>query len=64
MQHPESGRVLEFETDQPGLQFFTANWGRTDDEPIEGKDGALYLRQGAFCFESQPWPDAVNHVSI
>lgn len=32
-------------------------------EPIFGKDGALYFKHGAFCLETQNYPDAVNHVS-
>lgn len=31
-------------------------------EPIFGKEGALYFKHGAFCLETQNFPDAVNHV--
>lgn len=31
-------------------------------EPIFGKEGALYFKHGAFCLETQNYPDAVNHV--
>lgn len=32
------------------------------DEPIVGKHGATYLRHGAFCVNTQKYPDAVNVV--
>lgn len=32
-------------------------------EPIFGKEGALYFKHGAFCLETQNYPDAINHVS-
>lgn len=31
--------------------------------PLNGKDGADYMRHGAFCFSPQQYPDAVNNVS-
>ena len=34
------------------------------EEPIIGKGGANYLKHGAFCLETQKFPDAVNHVKI
>lgn len=33
-------------------------------QPISGKESALYFKHGAFCIETQNYPDAVNHVSI
>lgn len=30
-------------------------------EPVNGKGGAQYLKHGAFCFEPQKYPDAINH---
>ncbi|XP_031630270.1 aldose 1-epimerase [Contarinia nasturtii] len=34
------------------------------NEPIFGKDGALYFKHGAFCLETQNYPDAVNHPNF
>lgn len=34
----------------------------SDSEPIFGKNGARYFKHGAFCLETQNFPDAVNHV--
>lgn len=52
----ESGRAMDVYTDQPGVQFYTANWL----EQGNGKSGAFYHARTAFCFETQNFPDAVN----
>lgn len=52
----ESGRAMDVYTDQPGVQFYTANWL----EQGKGKSGAFYHARTAFCFETQNFPDAVN----
>uniref|UniRef100_A0A3Q3LT02 Aldose 1-epimerase n=1 Tax=Mastacembelus armatus TaxID=205130 RepID=A0A3Q3LT02_9TELE len=59
--HPASGRVLEVSTNQPGVQFYTANFL---DGSIRGKDGARYRKHSSFCLETQNWPDAVNQSSF
>lgn len=51
-----SGIVMEVWTDLPGVQMYTANF--LDGE--KGKEGAVYGRRGAVCFETQYFPDAVN----
>ncbi|EDW72679.1 uncharacterized protein Dwil_GK17132 [Drosophila willistoni] len=65
--HPPSGRVLEVWTDQPGLQFYTAN-NLPDEEagetPMIGKDCTHYVKHGSFCVETEKFPDAVNHSSF
>lgn len=64
MEDSESGRVMLLTTDQPGMQLFTANgFPEEGAPPIVGKDGANYFKHGAFCFEAQNYPDAVNHVT-
>lgn len=57
--HPDSGRVLEVRTSQPGVQFYTANYL---DGSFIGKDGMRYGKHSSFCLETQNWPDAVNQV--
>lgn len=32
--------------------------------PIKGKNNHYYHKNGAFCINSQNYPDAVNHVNI
>uniref|UniRef100_A0A8D9ART8 Aldose 1-epimerase n=1 Tax=Cacopsylla melanoneura TaxID=428564 RepID=A0A8D9ART8_9HEMI len=55
--HPKSGRVLNLYTDQPGVQFYTGG----NIRPIYGKQYALYDQFGAFCLETQKYPDALHH---
>lgn len=59
--HPASGRVLEVSTNQPGVQFYTANFL---DGSTAGKGGSRYGKHSAFCLETQNWPDAVNQASF
>ncbi len=54
---PESGRVLEFHTTQPGVQFYTGNFL---DGSLKGKNGQLYKHRFGFCLETQHFPDSPN----
>ena len=54
----KSGRVMTILTDQPGVQLYTANGL---DGKITGKSGGAYPKYGAFCLETQHYPDSVNH---
>lgn len=54
---PESGRVMEVLTTEPGLQFYTANHL---DGTLTGKGGKTYRRRSAFCMETQHFPDSPN----
>lgn len=40
----------------------TCNW--SDDNSVTGKGGVHYLKHGAFCLETQKFPDGVNNVRI
>lgn len=53
---PESGRVLEVWTEEPGIQFYTANFL---DGTLCGK-GKSYGPRCAFCLEPQHYPDSPN----
>ncbi|XP_015586419.1 aldose 1-epimerase isoform X2 [Cephus cinctus] len=60
--HPSSGRYLEVYSDQPGVQLYTSNFlPKENGSGIMGKQGKKYYRHGAFCLETQNYPDAVNH---
>lgn len=60
--HPKTGRFMEVHSDQPGVQLYTSNFLPADDEPaLAGKSGVGYRRHGAFCLETQKYPDAVHH---
>jgi len=54
---PASGRTMEVRTDQPGIQFYTGNF--LHDQT--GAGGKKYPQQGAFCLETQKFPDSPNH---
>ena len=54
---PKSGRCMEFFTDMPGVQLYTAVHMR---ENFPGKDGALYQRLHSFCLETQNYTNAIN----
>ncbi|MBC8106791.1 MAG: galactose mutarotase [Anaerolineae bacterium] len=58
---PKSGRVMEVETDQPGVQLYTGNFL---DGKITGKNNATYDKYGAFCLETQHFPDSPNHANF
>jgi len=54
---PISGRVLEVETTEPGLQFYSGNFL---DGTIQGKGGRPYEHRSGFCLETQHFPDSPN----
>lgn len=52
----QSGRMMEVYTDLPGIQFYTGNWL----EGEIGKGNTVYKDYGAFCLETQFFPDSLN----
>ncbi|MGK9477197.1 aldose epimerase family protein [Melioribacter sp. OK-6-Me] len=54
---PQSGRVLEIYTDQPGIQFYSGNFL---NGTIAGKGGIKYKYRTALCLEPQFFPDSPN----
>lgn len=56
---PESGRVLEVYSDQPGLQFYSGNFFG-DGKTVDRFGNAVPFR-GALALETQKFPDAVHH---
>ncbi|GJQ66785.1 hypothetical protein Trydic_g18554 [Trypoxylus dichotomus] len=68
--HPPTGRTLEVYSDQPGVQFYTSNFIPSDPKDFKGDTSTLqtvsgkngnYYKHGAFCLETQNYPDAANH---
>ncbi len=53
---PESKRVMEVYTTEPGLQVYTDNYGAGH----AGQHGATFPRRSAICFEAQHFPDTPN----
>ncbi|EDO38130.1 predicted protein [Nematostella vectensis] len=58
--HPESGRVLQIFTNQPGMQLYTGNFleGNT------GKAGLHYHKHDGLALEAQDYPNAINEPSF
>lgn len=53
---PQSGRVLELWTEEPGVQFYSGNFL---DGTLQGK-GRNYAHRSGFCLEPQHFPDSPN----
>jgi aldose 1-epimerase len=55
---PSSGRVMQVQTTEPGVQFYTSNFL---DGSVKGKGGVSYGKHAALCLETQHFPDSPNH---
>lgn len=60
---PKSGRTLELQTTEPGVQFYAAI-NLSLEAPETGKDGKPYPLYGAFCLETQDYPNSINHPQV
>jgi aldose 1-epimerase len=58
---PNTGRVLEVLTTEPGIQFYTGNFL---DGTVRGKGGQFYAHRTGFCLETQHFPDSPNHSNF
>jgi aldose 1-epimerase len=56
-----TGRVLEVETTEPAVQFYTGNFL---DGTLKAKGGHVYPFRAALCLETQHYPDSPNHPSF
>lgn len=56
---PESGRVMDVLTDQPGIQFYCGNF--FDGCSTIDKFGKPVGRRCSLALETQKWPDSINH---
>ncbi len=54
---PTTGRSLEVQTTEPGIQFYCGNFL---DGRLKGKGGNPYIHRGGFCLETQHYPDSPN----
>lgn len=57
---PQSGRVMEVYTTQPGVQFYCGNFLNGGEK---GKGSTFNYRNG-FCLETQHFPDSPNQPSF
>lgn len=58
---PESGRVLEIFTTQPGMQFYSGNFL---DGTLIGTGGRMYRQSDGFALETQHFPDSPHHPNF
>lgn len=58
---PKSKRIMIVRTTEPGVQFYTGNFL---DGTLTGKGGKVYPKRGAFCMETQHFPDSPNHANF
>jgi aldose 1-epimerase len=61
VEDPESGRVMEVLSTEPGFQFYTGNFL---DGTLIGKRGKIYNFRNGFCIEPQHYPDSPNHKNF
>jgi len=54
---PTTGRTLQVDTTEPGVQFYSGN----KLAGVEGKAGHTYGPRSGFCLETQHFPDSPNH---
>jgi aldose 1-epimerase len=58
---PESGRVMQVFTTEPGVQFYVGNF--LDGSNV-GKGGVAYEKRFGFCLETQHFPDSPNQPAF
>jgi aldose 1-epimerase len=55
---PDTGRVMELSTMEPGVQLYTGNFLNGD---AKSPSGNPYTKHMAMCLETQHFPDSINH---
>ena len=56
----DTGIEMDVYTDLPGVQIYTANFVENE----RGKNGVVYQMNQGVCFETQYFPDSVNHSNF
>ncbi|MEZ4896515.1 MAG: aldose epimerase family protein [Saprospiraceae bacterium] len=54
----KTGITMDVLTEEPGIQFYSGNFL---DGSLKGKGGLVCEHRGAFCLETQHFPDSPNH---
>jgi aldose 1-epimerase len=57
VREPRSGRVMEINTTEPGVQLYTGNYLNGS---LIGKGGKPYAQYAGLCLETQHFPDSPN----
>jgi len=60
VKEPVTGHEMAVFTNMEGCQFYTGNW----IEGLTGKNGVPMKRHGAFCLETQCFPDTPNKTEF
>jgi aldose 1-epimerase len=58
---PVTGRTLEVESTEPGLQFYAGNFL---DGTLTGKGGRVYPHRSGVCLEPPHYPDSPNQTTV
>jgi aldose 1-epimerase len=58
---PATGRTLEIETSEPGVQFYSGNFLNGSHL---GRSGKPYVYRAGLCLETQHFPDSPNHKAF
>jgi aldose 1-epimerase len=61
VEEPQSGRVMDVETTEPGVQFYTGNFL---NGTLTGFSGKAYAQHYGFCLETQHFPDSPNEPAF
>jgi len=57
---PATGRVLQVESTEPGVQFYSGNFL---DGTLPSRNGGKYQKRSGLCLETQHYPDSPNQPS-
>ncbi|MFD4628897.1 aldose epimerase family protein [Streptomyces sp. NPDC058284] len=61
LRDPESGRTMQIDTTEPGVQFYSGNFL---DGTLTGPSGRTYRQGDGLCLETQHFPDSPNQPSF
>lgn len=60
--HAASGRYMEVQTTEPGIQFYSGNF--LDGTLKNTRGGAKYVKHAGLCLETQHFPDSPNQPAF
>ncbi len=58
---PKTGRIIEVDTTEPGIQIYTGNYLQGN---LIGSSHGLYRQGDGYTFETQHFPDSPNHPNF
>lgn len=61
LRDPESGRIMDTHTTEPGVQLYSGNFL---DGTLRGKSGQRYVHRSGLCLETQHFPDSPNQPAF